>query len=88
MGPSAALVALETQSTKLSDFEDLGRKIAMHVVASKPSYLSEESVPGNLACAKLFFHTFSKPLYWLAKKSYSLSRRKKVESRMQLYKKW
>lgn len=53
VGTSAALVELmpltndagSSNSTTLDDMKDIGKKLAMHVVAAKPKYLNPESVP-------------------------------------------
>lgn len=53
LGKAAAIVALES-STPMTDevleslIEPIGRRIAMHVVAAKPKYMSRESVPEDV----------------------------------------
>lgn len=52
LGRMAALVALETSSSSLtedqqSEAKEVGQKVAMHAVAMKPRYLSPETVPAE-----------------------------------------
>jgi len=44
MGKIGVLVALESDSTDTTALQDLGKKIAMHIAAAKPLYLSKEDV--------------------------------------------
>jgi elongation factor Ts len=47
MGKIGVLVALESECKDLNALSDLGKKIAMHVAAAKPYYLTREDVPSE-----------------------------------------
>uniref|UniRef100_A0A7S3PVG0 Elongation factor Ts, mitochondrial n=1 Tax=Chaetoceros debilis TaxID=122233 RepID=A0A7S3PVG0_9STRA len=49
-GTSAAIVELVNNDSKLSDYEiiEIGKKLAMHIVAAKPTYLDPEDVPCDI----------------------------------------
>lgn len=49
-GTSAAIVELANNDSKLSDDEiiEIGKKLAMHIVAAKPTYLDPEDVPSDI----------------------------------------
>ncbi|MBQ4875445.1 MAG: translation elongation factor Ts [Rickettsiaceae bacterium H1] len=48
LGKIAALVTLESSSTNKDKLKDLGKKVAMHIVASKPIAISIEQLPSEI----------------------------------------
>ncbi len=47
LGTQAAVVGLETQGVVGEEIKEIGRKLAMHVIAASPLFPSRESVPGD-----------------------------------------
>jgi elongation factor Ts len=49
-GTSAAIVELESFESKLnpSEIAEVGKKLAMHIVAARPTYLAPENVPADI----------------------------------------
>lgn len=47
-GTAAALVQLESEGTEDDKLAEIGKKLAMHIVAAKPTYLSPMEVPEDI----------------------------------------
>jgi elongation factor Ts len=45
VGDNAAVVVLESETSQTEDLENFAKRLAMHVVAAKPRYLSRDDVP-------------------------------------------
>lgn len=48
MGKIGVLVALESECDNLDALADLGKKLAMHIAAAKPLYLTQQDVPKEI----------------------------------------
>jgi elongation factor Ts len=48
LGKIGVLVALESNAADVTALQDLGKKIALHIAASKPLYLSKDAIPASV----------------------------------------